>query len=144
MCSVIERIHTALYRTRERNRSVYTASTGFIDNTLLWTLIHEMDKLVCLPFRFTHVIEIHISASLRWWRCQCNCLTCFPPVIPGSRAPSHAAGAGDKPSRGPQLEQLLPVAVWTDGEGRGSPWPRHLTHRPGHMLLEERALWHAG
>lgn len=128
-----------LYRTGERDMSVYTASTSFIYNALLCILIHEMDRLVRLPFRFTTSLKsksvvVCGDASAAAW----HALFLF------SRAPSHAARVGDKPSRGPQPEQLLPVAVWTDGERWGSPRPRHLTHRPGHMLLEERALWHPG
>ena len=130
-----------LYRTRERDMSVCTESTSFKYNALLWILIHEMDRLVRLPFRFSHVIGIQISGSVRGWQCQGRCWHAF---FLFSRAPSHAARLGDKPPRGPQPEQLLPVAVWTDGERWGSPRPRHLTHRPGHMLLEERALWHPG
>lgn len=47
--------------------------------------------------------------------------TCFLPVISGSWSVSCIARASDKPSCGPHLEQLLPVAVWIDGERWDSP-----------------------
>lgn len=68
-----------------------------------------------------------------------NCvIPCFLSVIVlAGRGLSCIARACDKPSRGPHFEQLLPVAVWIDGERWESSRPRHLANRSGHMFLEE-------